>query len=340
MTRPGLRLLAMMLLALAVGFMTGYRAAASMAPSHHRWMPPPVPGDLARLEGGDAHDTGTFRPIRDTRPSLTIPASGWAAVYEPDPSAAGRYATNLRDQGDGAGRVPASGGLTGFATGTWYTCPRWLKVGVRSPLLAVIGSTAAAIESLVVQGTAGSSRFIGSLWKSSCAARFGLMSTCTISMASVTTIGSPTWLSSLSTITRPFMVLSEPNLFVSCVARSIVANRVLFDGLDFAHVAATLRPISLIARVSQSADSLRGYATYYATGPDCLCAAAGPALRHGDWRGSTVTVNGLAVRLIDACWCTDRHGQPTLLDLSDEAVTALGLDPRRGVYAVTVEGLP
>ena len=89
---------------------------------------------------------------------------------------------------------------------------------------------------------------------------------------------------------------------------------------------------------------LTGLATWYATGPDCLCAAAGPALRVGDWRGSTVTVtaNGrlIEVTLADACWCVDRHGLPTLLDLSDEAVAALGLDPRRGVYAVTVEGLP
>ena len=85
---------------------------------------------------------------------------------------------------------------------------------------------------------------------------------------------------------------------------------------------------------------LTGFATWYATGPDCLCAAAGPALRVGDWRGSTVTVtaNGrlIEVTLADACWCVDRHGLPTLLDLSDEAVAALGLDPRRGIYAVEV----
>ena len=68
---------------------------------------------------------------------------------------------------------------------------------------------------------------------------------------------------------------------------------------------------------------LSGLATWYATGPDCLCAAAGPALRHGAWRGSTVTVNGLAVVLVDACWCIARHGLPTLLDLSDEAFRLL-----------------
>ena len=204
MTRPFLRLLvtvllrltcllAVVTLALAVGFAAGWNAHITLAASsHHRWMAPPLPGDLALYEpeGGAAHEAARWL-LRDTRPSLTVPASGWAALYESDPSAAGRYATLLRDQGDGAGRVPASGGLT-------------------------------------------------------------------------------------------------------------------------------------------------GYATWYATGPDCLCAAAGPALRVGAWRGSTVTVNGLRVRLVDACWCIDRHGQPTLLDLSDETVTALGLDPRRGVYAVEV----
>ena len=69
--------------------------------------------------------------------------------------------------------------------------------------------------------------------------------------------------------------------------------------------------------------------------------AAGPALRHGDWRGSTMTVstNGrlIEVVLVDACACGPRHGSPTLLDLSIETIAALGLDLCRGVYAVTVE---
>jgi hypothetical protein len=47
---PFLRLLLVTVLALAVGFMTGLRAAASMAPSHHRWMPPPLPANLALYE--------------------------------------------------------------------------------------------------------------------------------------------------------------------------------------------------------------------------------------------------------------------------------------------------
>ena len=94
----------------------------------------------------------------------------------------------------------------------------------------------------------------------------------------------------------------------------------------------------------QGRQPLTGLATWYATGPSCLCAAAGPALRVGDWRGSmvTVTANGrlIEVKLIDWCACGPRHGLPTLLDLSDETVAALGLDQRRGVYAVTVEVWP
>lgn len=80
---------------------------------------------------------------------------------------------------------------------------------------------------------------------------------------------------------------------------------------------------------------LSGYATYYTTGPDCLCAAAGPMLRVGDWRGSTVTVNGLKVTLIDWCACGDRHDEPTLLDLSDEAFRPLA-PLSRGVIWVEV----
>jgi len=90
------------------------------------------------------------------------------------------------------------------------------------------------------------------------------------------------------------------------------------------------------SRPARSGHSVSGWATWYATGPDCLCAAAGPALRVGDWRGRWVTVNGwLRVRLIDWCACGPRKGIPTVIDLSDEAfsqVAPLG----RGVVAVKV----
>ena len=183
-------LLAIVTLALAVGFAAGWGAHITLATSsHHRWMAPPLPGDLAYQSRGGALNDSRFARQRDTRPSLTVPASGWAAL----------------------------------------------------------------------------------------------------------------------TISGP----------------------------DSARTSASKTPVRPAA-----GQALRGYATWYATGPDCLCAAAGPDLRVGAWRGSTVTVNGLPIRLIDACWCIDRHGLPTLLDLSDETVTALGLDLRRGVYAVTVGGLP
>ena len=128
------------------------------------------------------------------------------------------------------------------------------------------------------------------------------------------------------------------------MAPPVPGDLALYEPLQSSVTASTVAPV--LNRAPNAAGStpvrpaagraLRGYATWYATGPDCLCAAAGPALRVSAWRGSTVTVNGLAVRLIDWCACGPRHGLPTLLDLSDEAVTALGLDPRRGVYAVEV----
>lgn len=64
-----------------------------------------------------------------------------------------------------------------------------------------------------------------------------------------------------------------------------------------------------------------GVATWYDDGPG-IYAAAGPELRNGAWRGSTVDVCGKAcipVRLSDWCACGDRAGLPTLLDLSADA---------------------
>lgn len=86
------------------------------------------------------------------------------------------------------------------------------------------------------------------------------------------------------------------------------------------------------ARTIRGGD-LRGWATWYATGPGGLTAAAGPALRKAigpGWRGSRVLVaragslRGIEVRLVDWCACGPRHGEPTILDLSDEAFDALG----------------
>lgn len=87
--------------------------------------------------------------------------------------------------------------------------------------------------------------------------------------------------------------------------------------------------------------SVPGYATWYATGPGGMTAAAGPVLRAllgAKWRGQHVRVCSgtcIVVRLIDWCACGPRHGLPTLLDLSDEAFAALS-HLSRGVLRVSV----
>lgn len=94
--------------------------------------------------------------------------------------------------------------------------------------------------------------------------------------------------------------------------------------------------LALSALVSPST----GYATWYDDGPGHY-AAAGPALRVGDWRGRVVQVcagsSCTTVRLTDWCACGARHGVPTLLDLSREAFAELA-DPSQGVVMVTVSG--
>jgi rare lipoprotein A (peptidoglycan hydrolase) len=68
--------------------------------------------------------------------------------------------------------------------------------------------------------------------------------------------------------------------------------------------------------------------------PGGLYAAAGPALRVGDWRGRVVNVsaNGrsVLVKLIDWCACPQRA-----LDLYRDAFFRL-TDPSRGLVKVTV----
>lgn len=84
----------------------------------------------------------------------------------------------------------------------------------------------------------------------------------------------------------------------------------------------------LILAPTQGIDTalLSGNATWY-DAPSEYDAAAGPALRVGDWRGSWVrVVSGDAevlVRLTDWCACGDRDGRDTLLDLDDEAFARL-----------------
>jgi rare lipoprotein A (peptidoglycan hydrolase) len=100
--------------------------------------------------------------------------------------------------------------------------------------------------------------------------------------------------------------------------------------------------ICAVLLAAASASSLQsGLATWYAT--PGLTAAAGPLLRHGAWRAQLVTVtaangNSVTVTLTDWCACGDRHGIPTLLDLSAGAFRRLA-PLSRGVVAVEVEVL-
>lgn len=77
-----------------------------------------------------------------------------------------------------------------------------------------------------------------------------------------------------------------------------------------------------------------GSACTHGYGPDCLCAAAGPSLRVGDWRGRRVTVRSgggsVQVTLVDWCACPRRA-----LDLYRTAFDRLA-DPSRGLVRVTV----
>lgn len=89
--------------------------------------------------------------------------------------------------------------------------------------------------------------------------------------------------------------------------------------------------------------ALAGTASWYCCtagyGQDAVVAAAGPALRVGDWRGRIVTVCAgvcLRVRLVDWCGCYRGTARERLVDLAIGAVAALGLDPGRGLYEVKV----
>lgn len=115
-------------------------------------------------------------------------------------------------------------------------------------------------------------------------------------------------------------------------------------------VTAPLRPVSPVERDARLAISsagldsgavlytarLSGFATWYdvASGH----AAAGPALRTGDWRGRVVTVCAgecVTVRLTDWCACSPRHGVPTLIDLARADFARLA-PPSQGLVRVTV----
>ncbi len=78
---------------------------------------------------------------------------------------------------------------------------------------------------------------------------------------------------------------------------------------------------------------LAGTASWYPA--DGMIAAAGPALRHGDWRGSQVRVsaNGRSVVVTLSDWC-QCYGSRAI-DLSDDAFARLA-PLSRGVLHVTI----
>lgn len=86
---------------------------------------------------------------------------------------------------------------------------------------------------------------------------------------------------------------------------------------------------------------ISGRATWY-DAPSRTDAAAGPLLRFDGWRGSWVRVTSgdrsVTVKLTDWCACGDRNGQPTVIDLDDEAFARLA-PLSDGVIDVEVEVL-
>lgn len=93
-----------------------------------------------------------------------------------------------------------------------------------------------------------------------------------------------------------------------------------------------------ISGIGSPLEGVRGLATWYCCTrghPSGLYAAAGPALRVGDWRGRGVTVSGpggtVRVTMIDACACG--HGR--VIDLYPQAFRRLA-PLSQGVVGVTV----
>ena len=86
-----------------------------------------------------------------------------------------------------------------------------------------------------------------------------------------------------------------------------------------------------------STRSRTGRASWYDDGGG-LYAAAGPALRVGDWRGRLVTVcagSCVKVRLTDWCQCYENTDRERVIDLSPAAFTALA-PLSRGLVKVEV----
>lgn len=95
--------------------------------------------------------------------------------------------------------------------------------------------------------------------------------------------------------------------------------------------------IALVMMASSSIQAVNGTASWYDNGPG-LYAAAGPALRVGDWRGRTVTVcadSCVTLKLVDWCACPHR-----VIDLSADAFRQLAPLSRGLVHVVVSWGTP
>ncbi len=81
---------------------------------------------------------------------------------------------------------------------------------------------------------------------------------------------------------------------------------------------------------------LSGIASWYRYVPGQ--AAAGPRLRAllGNWRGRTVTVNGIPVRLTDWCQCFEGQPDERLIDLDSRTFAQLA-PLSRGLVAVDID---
>lgn len=94
--------------------------------------------------------------------------------------------------------------------------------------------------------------------------------------------------------------------------------------------------VALLLALESLLGQQQGVASWYpARG---MIAAAGPGLRHGAWRGSSVVVSygerSVTVRLADWCACPGR-----LIDLSDDAFAQLA-PLGRGLLEVSVAPAP
>jgi hypothetical protein len=92
-------------------------------------------------------------------------------------------------------------------------------------------------------------------------------------------------------------------------------------------------------RQSAIAATVRGRASWY--GVDGDVAAAGPALRHGHWRGSLVAVCAdrcVTVRLVDFCQCLRGQRSERVIDLSPSAFARLA-PLSAGLIRVTVSAV-